>query len=263
MGFMELIGQLAGSLQKPKSETATKYGIPPQMQPLYGAAAGVAQTGLEGGFEPYPGDLAAGPSSLQEMGFAKAGDLFPGLAGGLERTAAGEFLSPESNPYLERYAKAATDPLMEQWQEGILPEIRSSAQKAGMFASTPRAAWESRTAGDLMRRMGDVRANIYSGAYGRERELMQGAPGQVSNLLQSMVLGPGATQRGITQQDLSAKLAEWLRIQPQEAMQLAVSLLGGTPVAPAGKTTTGGIDIGGAITAGGTILQDVLKKGGG
>jgi len=122
------------------------------------------------------------PSYLMRNYSTIQGNLDPGRSQAMEQevlnaynktiapTIYGQMLSPETNPYLEQYAQAATRPIEQNFMTSIAPAIKSQAQAAGRYGSGAYADIMSQSIGDVAQRMGDVRASIYAPAYESERQ---------------------------------------------------------------------------------------------
>lgn len=84
-------------------------------------------------------------------------------------TIEGRMLSPETNPYLEAYAQAATRPIEEQFLQEVVPALRTQAEQAGRYGSGIYNQLMSNIASETAKKMGEVRAGIYAPAYEAER----------------------------------------------------------------------------------------------
>lgn len=111
----------------------------------------------------------------------------------------GDVLSPESNPYLAKYMKAATDPIAENLTQNLLPNIRADATKTGQFGGTGRALAEGDAWRQSAKQIGDTSSQIASQGYGQGLQAMQSA---VSNLPQTMAaqLMPASTVAAVGEQ---------------------------------------------------------------
>lgn len=232
--------------------------VAPQYQAASTAASDVIQRGLAGGYPAYPGAITAGPAPLQEQGFAATSELFPELSELMGATAGGEFLSPETNPYLAETYAAASAPLLKQWREQIMPGINTAAEQAGAFYSTGRSDWLGSRGLDLADQLASLSAGIYGPAYQAERGLQTQAQRDLANL-PGMLLDAGGTQRTISQEDINRLYQEWLRTQPQAALGTATSFLGTQP----GAVQVGGTDVTGRNLSGlpalGTQIGDIIS----
>jgi hypothetical protein len=91
-------------------------------------------------------------------------------------TARGDFLRPDSNPFLAAMGEAATRPLYEQFRSTIAPAIRDQAISQGAYGGSGQDISEERAAGLTGRAAGDTLAGLYGNAYAQERQLQQNAP---------------------------------------------------------------------------------------
>lgn len=72
-----------------------------------------------------------------------------------------------SNPYVQDYVTAATNPLYERLTEEALPAIRSGANLAGQAGSSRQALAEGLAIRGTQRAAGETSANILNDAYGK------------------------------------------------------------------------------------------------
>ncbi len=259
-GLLGAVGGTISGLFGDRGESERRWApspVPPQYQAASTAASDVIQRGLAGGYPAYPGALTAGPSPLQEQGFGAVGELYPTIAGQMGATAGGEFLSPETNPYLAETYAAASAPLLKQWREQIMPGINTAAEQAGAFYSTGRSDWLGSRGLDLADQLAALSAGIYGPAYQAERGLQTQAQRDLANL-PGMLLDAGGTQRTISQEDINRLYQEWLRTQPQSTLGQATSFLGTQP----GAVQVSGTDVSGQNLSGlpalGTQIGDIL-----
>lgn len=143
---------------------------------------------------PYTGNLVARPTGAQTEAVTGAETLGRDLMasgygmGGLDianATASGDFLRPESNPYLQDTIAAALRPVEEQFFERTLPSIGASAASAGAFGGSDMANLQQAAARDFTRTAGDIASNIAYGNYANERNIQLQSP----QLLQGAVQG--------------------------------------------------------------------------
>lgn len=86
--------------------------------------------------------------------------LFPGATGTLDSVIRGNYLTPESNPYLKQYGQALSD------QVGAAVDSRFAL--GGRYGSGAHA-------GEVAKQVGNSLAGLYGGAYGNERALQNNA----------------------------------------------------------------------------------------
>lgn len=158
-----------------------------------------------GGGPQFGGDLAAGVTG-REMdivrqlsgGFGEPSELFGQSQDLLGRTIGGDFLSPESNPFLQQTIDAATRPVKQAFEEFVIPNLETSFSQAGQQiqseGSLPFLQEVSKAGRDLTKTIGDISSNITSANFARERAIQSQAPaaatalesGQIQNLVATL-----------------------------------------------------------------------------
>lgn len=144
----------------------------------------------------------------------------------LTQTAQGQFLSPDSNPFLQQTIEAAQRPIIQQFEEQVLPNTRSQFTNAGQFiqatggnesGSSPFDVAQNRAGRDFINSLGDISTNIASQNFqaerGRQQEAAMSAPGFEAAELESLVQGlqAQALPRMIEQQGIDTGLEEFRR----------------------------------------------------
>lgn len=105
-----------------------------------------------------------------------------------QRTMGGEYLSPESNPWLSGMYDAASRGMTRNFNQSVMPTLNSrfamgrTQQDAGQNAQTGAIG---RAQGQLATGLGDMASNLYGGAYGAERGRMMQASQMAPALAQS------------------------------------------------------------------------------
>lgn len=89
-----------------------------------------------------------------------------------ERTLAGDFLDPESNPFLRDYVRAAQEDVRESYDEGEMAR-RALFARAGhsLPSSSPFAHAQVKGQDEYGEAISDIATQVYAGAYAAEREL--------------------------------------------------------------------------------------------
>ncbi|WP_422369688.1 tail fiber domain-containing protein [Pelagibius sp.] len=104
----------------------------------------------------------------------------------LTQTLGGQFLSPESNPFLKATIESATRPVLETFNDVIAPQLRSQFTAAGQVVqnegSSPFAQAFGRAGKDLLNKIGDISSNISFQNFAQERGRQQEAVNQSLNL---------------------------------------------------------------------------------
>lgn len=140
-------------------------------------------------FAPTEGELGALSNISGRAGTLTEGDL--AARNLLGRTVSGEFLSPESNPFLQQTIDAAVRPLRESFERVTLPGLAGKFTKLGQTIrpgeTTPRSSSPFNTAaafaqGDFLRNVGDISSKISFQNFENERQRQQQATGDVNAL---------------------------------------------------------------------------------
>ncbi len=139
-----------------------------------GAAGGGAFTGM-GDTSQFTAPISGGEQSLVDrIGALTSGGGAVGDANNLlSQTLGGQFLSPESNPFLQATIQAAQRPLLEQFQDVTLPGLSSAftaagqrTQPGGSSAFDKAKAIESR---GLFNALGDISTKLAGENFQAER----------------------------------------------------------------------------------------------
>ncbi len=93
----------------------------------------------------------------------------------LTGTLQGDYLNPQSNPYLSQYAEAAMEPVARQYKEAVFPGIEGQFAGAGRYGGGLRETSLDRARDTLGHTLGNISTNIFAPAYNQERQRqMQG-----------------------------------------------------------------------------------------
>ena len=203
--FTALRGPLANVLKGAftGSNPLTAAGIPtrggPNVAPLGGSEGDILNRIIQSVLGQNP--LAAGSQNV------------------LQQTLSGKFLDPSSNPSLAANISAAQRPVIEQFNESIIPQLRSAFTQAGQTiqgdGSSPFGKALVQSSRDFQRNLGDISTRLVSENFARERGLQQGAVGQATAFsqgeLQTLVTGlqQSALPRFIEQSGIEAGTQEF------------------------------------------------------
>jgi hypothetical protein len=176
--------QQSKSKSKPIDVTPFEYkGLRPTV------ASGLDYYARTGG-PAYTGPLVA-PVTNQEWGYVRGVDdvamkRSAGVSGAnaeVERTLRGDYLNPESNPFLRAYVDAAVRPITEAREESNLAD-RAQFARAGhrLSASSPFARAYNIGERGYADAISDVATNVYGTAYESERGRMADAVSKASML---------------------------------------------------------------------------------
>lgn len=102
------------------------------------------------------------------------------------RTIAGDYLGPESNPYLKATFESAASGATQQFKNATMPGIMAAAQRAGQFGSSAMNESLGDAATNFGGGLNDLATKIYGGNYASERQrqiqAMGMAPQSMANL---------------------------------------------------------------------------------
>ena len=180
-------------------------------------------------------DLAreqAQPSERAQNAFRVAQDQ-------LSATAQGEFLSPDSNPFLQATIEAAQRPVVQRFRDETLPRLRSQFTGAGQQVQPESSSPFDRAAAlasrGLTQELGDISSQLAGQNFQRERSRQQAAAnalpqqalqfeqGQLDQVLRG--LESQALPRLIEQRGIDRGLEEFRR--RTDALLQALNVAGG------------------------------------
>lgn len=168
----------------------------------------------------------------------------------LRRTLSGEFLTPESNPFLEAMFTAAARPVIRNFQDVVQPELRAQFTRGGQFiqpgSSSPFATALARAGTGFTENLTDLAAQIFGPAYQFERGLQQGAVPQAIALGQEPLrretinLAVQALPREIEQRGIDAAMQNFFQATglQLDAAQLAALVANPNLVTVPGSPST-------------------------
>lgn len=222
------------------SKTATTYTEPSRLQlPYLKMGLFEAQKLYGSPLTYYPGETIAGftpeQQLAQQLATQRALAGSPLLGAGkseLQATITGQYLTPQSNPYLRHYTQRAF--------EETLPMIDTSAIQAGRYGSGAWGLMRGRT-------MADITSNIFGQAYeaerGRQLQALQLAPAYAESEWAdiSRLAAVGEEKQAMEQARINEEIArhEFGQLEPWQRlanyMNLISGQLGGTTYAKRGK----------------------------
>lgn len=148
-----------------------------KQQPYLESGFELAKTNvLEKPTEPYPNSAVVPFAPQSETGLqmqeqrALAGS--PVTQAGqamVQDTLEGDYLSA-GNPYFQQAVTAATRPMVETFNEDVLPGIQSGFSGAGRYGSGLQQRGQQRAGEALLRQVGDVAGTMSASMYGDERD---------------------------------------------------------------------------------------------
>jgi hypothetical protein len=154
-------------------------------------------------FRPYQGPRTAGLTGEHEAGMGAAMDQatygFPGqelAEAEYAKTLRGDYLDPESNPYLADTFNAAARNVADQYMYGTVPQMTASAVRNRSMGNAGQAQYEDMQRFGFGENLNNLATNIYGPAYAMERGNMQSAM-QFAPAMQEMGYRDAQTQLGI------------------------------------------------------------------
>lgn len=173
-----LVGGLFGSKGTPSQIIDT---TPEAFANLAGPVAqGLTSLFSSGGGPAFPGPFSA-PLGGQEQ--TLLGNIFgqvqqPGAGAQaamplLQQIISGQFMSPQSNPFLAQSIASAQRPILEQFQEQVMPRLQAEFTRAGQFiqpqGSSPFDRSSALASRGLANALGDVSTNLTAENFAAER----------------------------------------------------------------------------------------------
>jgi len=97
---------------------------------------------------------------------------------------------PTQSPYFQNAVSAATRPMVEQFTQNVIPQLRSGAVQGGTFGGSRRGLAEGMAATNLGRQIGDVASQMGQQAYGQGLQARTQALG-LAPQIQGLGFAPG------------------------------------------------------------------------
>ena len=191
----------------------------------------------------------------------------------VQGTLQGDYLN--SNPYLSQAITNATDPIMDQFKENVIPGIQSGFSSAGRYGSGLQAQSQQRAGEAAMDQAGKVAQNMSYKNYGDERQRQQQAAtlaptygqqayGDIANLA-----GAGQAREQLAgnymQDDINRFNAD--QAAPKNALADYMALIGGGQYGMESSTSTPyytntASDVMGGLSSAAGIAGSLWGKGG-
>lgn len=150
-------------------------------------------------------------------------------------TVRGDYLNPQTNPFLAAYANQAMGDVSNNYLNSILPQLQSAANRAGAFGGSSDTLMQ----GEAMRAYGDALARtatgIYNPAYEAERQRQQQAELYAPQVMQmppqqlTAGLGVGDAYQQQKQAELNSLYQQWQQAQQWPYYALSGATGGGVP----------------------------------
>lgn len=161
------------SKQKTTTTSEPWSGVQPYLTGAYGQAQALYNRGAPGY---YPKQTQAPMSSYSKNALDATAqramygsDLVRTAQGQLQQTMNGNYLSA-GNPYLQNAISAATRPMVNAFNDQVMPGLDSNFSSAGRYGSGAHALASSDAGAQLQQQIGDVGSQMAYQNYGDERQ---------------------------------------------------------------------------------------------
>lgn len=149
--------------------------------------------------------------NMMQWATAPAQDLANAGVDQLRGTLAGDYLHPETNPYLKATYEAAAEPMTAAYQYATAPGTMAAAQRSGQMGGSAYTELAALDRYNLGRNLSELATDIYGGNYERERARQSGAQAFIPQSMASLyspasnLLGVGAyrQEQGQLQRDVN------------------------------------------------------------
>lgn len=255
-----------GDTRETTSTTEPWSGQQGDLRNIFSRARGLSNQPLE--YFPGQGYVDFSPQTNQALQSieqrAQAGSPVQGAAGDtMLSTVRGDFLN--SNPYLDDMMDAASQGVVRNYRDAVLPGIDSQAIAAGRYGSNAQQSMREGASDSLGRTLGNLSAQIYGGNYQQERGRQQQAAMYAPTFAQSdyadaeRLAGVGQAYEGLEGAKLQDEMARhsFEQNEPWDRLQRYSSFIQGgnwggntTQTQPIYSNTGAGV-LGGAATGAG------------
>lgn len=175
---------------------------------------------------PYRGNFIAKPDPRQQQALgimesqarSRLGKNFGTPVFNLgEATVRGDYLKPESNPYLRDYIRMGNDELARSWSTTVMPRLRAGSTAVGADLGTRQALVETESARNLQGQQKNFELEALMGNYGAERsrqtELgadIYGKGAELQDVPASQLFGVGETARSFKQEKINNLIMKYM-----------------------------------------------------
>lgn len=162
--------------------------------------------------------MAADPrvNAGQQMGWDGARAVYD-MA---QKTLAGGFMSPDSNPYLKGAVEAALRPIEQNLTRNILPSIQDQSIAQGAYGGSGYGTAQALAMSDWQQQSADIASKIYAQNYAQERAYQQQAASQIAAALG---LQEGGTNAGLAGANLLGQAGSQEQAWQQAALDAALA----------------------------------------
>ena len=192
---------------------------------------------------PFSTQTQAGLDAMQTR--ATAGS--PLVTSAQDLTAAtmrGDYLSPDTNPYLKSAMDAATRPMTEAFTQDVMPGIDAAFSSAGRYGSGLQANQQARASEDYLQALGDVGSKMaysnYADERGRQVDASTAAPAmaELDYLDPSRLIDIGGAYEGMAERELQEDIDRHRFAEDEERIRLGEYM----PAVTGGQWSTSSTD---------------------
>lgn len=252
-----------------ESTKTTQNILSPQQEEILGLAMPGIRSFAATVPQRYSGSAVAGFDPSQVAGQDAALAAAPtqaGIAGNAANAnqffTGGDIWNPASNPHLQGAIDASTRPIVQNYQETVLPGIRNDAVASGNFGSSRQGVAEGIAARGMSNAVGDTASRVVQGQYGTNIEAQLKAMGLAPSVQQAQTVpatttsGVGDVRQALAQRMLGENVGNFNYdqlapfLQAQELTSLLSGIPGGGTQSTANNATQNpwGQSLGGALT---------------
>lgn len=128
------------------------------------------------------------------------------------RTMRGDYLNPDTNPYLDATYRRAAGAMTDQYRDAVAPQIAAQFARAGSFGGSAHQNTEAASRYNFGRNLEELATGIYGENYGRERDRQLAVAGQergyTENAITNRIAQEVAAAGGLLGQRASSAEAE-------------------------------------------------------
>lgn len=235
---------MAGKGQPSNITQTNEVKLTPEQQKLMGTGMGQIDKSLADGGPQLPDVVGFDPyqTQAQEGVVNKQSDL-QGMSSNLtnaQNFLTGDVMDINKNPALQRAVEAAMRPITENFQNVVMPGMRTEAINAGALGS-PKANIRGQVASDqYLRQVGDTSASMLNTAYGQNLEAMIKGTALAPQSMQASLFPEAALESvGAQRRDLATQQGSQAFNQKMLPFTLGNQLISSAAGAPgAGSTST-------------------------
>lgn len=232
--------------KQPSNVTQTnKVELTPEQRELMSKGMGQIDKTFANGGPTLPGVEGFNPLQTQaQQGVVdKSTGALQGTADNLlsaQNFLTGDVMDISKNPSLQRAVEAAIRPITENFQNVVMPGLRTEAVSAGALGSPKANARGQTAANQYLRSVGDTSSTMLNQAYGQNLEAMIKGTALAPQSMQAALFPEAALESvGAQQRNLAQQQASQGFNQQMLPFQLGTQLISSAAGAPgAGSTST-------------------------